>query len=148
VQTFFLHPAGTKEQAFVYALTSASVAHAVAKACANGALFDCPCGAAPRTHPDGNFKWGGCGDNIAFGVTISKKFLDVLERGRASRVKVEDDEELQSFQPVINRKRSILALVNLHNNRAGRRVSTMLCSIYNSAFYFGERKKAVISYTN
>ncbi|XP_059489478.1 protein Wnt-11b-2-like [Neocloeon triangulifer] len=118
---------GTREQAFVYALTSAAVAHTVSKACATGALYDCPCATTPRTPPDGNFKWGGCGDNVAYGLTVSKKFLDVLERGRA---RTEEDEELQSLANlqganVVNKRKSLLALVNLHNNRAGRRALEM-----------------------
>lgn len=43
--------------------------------------------------------WGGCSDNVAFGETISKQFVDALEGGHDSR-----------------------AAVNLHNNEAGRLV--------------------------
>ncbi|CAB3373053.1 Hypothetical predicted protein [Cloeon dipterum] len=123
---------GTREQAFVYALTSATVAHTVAKACAMGTLAECPCAATPRMPPDGNFKWGGCGDNVAHGVLVSKKFLDVLERGRA-RAADDDDEHLAlgiaapapAAPAGVNKRKSLLALVNLHNNRAGRRALEM-----------------------
>lgn len=123
---------GSKEQAFVYALSSASVAHVVARACADGALFDCPCGATPRSPPDGNFKWGGCGDNVAFGVKVSKKFLDGLERGKP-KIEVHGDETQSATLEGSDEKRrshQLLGHVNKHNNRAGRRVSNNIEIIY------------------
>lgn len=44
--------------------------------------------------------WGGCSDNVEFGNKISKVFVDSLETGQDAR-----------------------ALMNLHNNEAGRLVS-------------------------
>ncbi|KAG8224871.1 hypothetical protein J437_LFUL006465 [Ladona fulva] len=66
----------TREQAFVYALSSAAVAFSVARACATGSLFACSCGATPREPPDGNFKWGGCGDNVKYGLQFGKAWAD------------------------------------------------------------------------
>lgn len=51
--------------------------------------------------PDGDWEWGGCGDNVNFGFKKSKEFLD-------SRYK---------------RRSDIKTLVKLHNNDAGRLVS-------------------------
>jgi wingless-type MMTV integration site family, member 11 len=119
----------------VYALSSASVAHIVARACADGALVDCPCGATPRSPPDGNFKWGGCGDNVAYGVKVSKKFLERLERGKPERHGDEVNEmHLENAEQGDEKRRSrhLLAHVNKHNNRAGRRVCTFsifLCTV-------------------
>lgn len=50
--------------------------------------------------------WGGCSDNVGFGEAISKQFVDALETGQDAR-----------------------AAMNLHNNEAGRKVSSeVLCT--------------------
>lgn len=51
--------------------------------------------------PEGNWQWGGCGDNVMFGFRKSKEFLDSRYRRRSD----------------------IRTLVKLHNNNAGRLVS-------------------------
>ena len=52
-ETFSL---GTREQAFVYALTSAAIVHGVAKGCVNGAIPYCPCGPKPMSDDGPDFK--------------------------------------------------------------------------------------------
>lgn len=52
-------------------------------------------------HQDNVWKWGGCSDNVKFGIKFSKMFIDGREKG----------DDLQSR-------------VNRHNNEVGRRVST------------------------
>uniref|UniRef100_A0A915BGK9 Protein Wnt n=1 Tax=Parascaris univalens TaxID=6257 RepID=A0A915BGK9_PARUN len=48
---------GTKEQAYVYALSSAAVTHHVAKACVSGDLPYCPCGLnSPTVSADATYK--------------------------------------------------------------------------------------------
>ncbi|XP_048873963.1 protein Wnt-4a-like [Brienomyrus brachyistius] len=92
---------GTREAAFVYAVSSASVAFEVTRACSSGELQRCGCDR--NVHgpgPDG-FQWSGCSDNIAYGVAFSASFVDVRERGKGSS--------------------SSRALMNLHNNEAGRK---------------------------
>ncbi|KAF4524701.1 hypothetical protein B566_EDAN014302 [Ephemera danica] len=67
---------------------------------ASGALFDCPCADTPRDPPNGNFKWGGCGDNVAFGSAVSRRFVDVLERrGQRQAGPHEDDEAFNALPP-------------------------------------------------
>ncbi|CAH2233554.1 jg13188 [Pararge aegeria aegeria] len=95
---------GFRETAFLYALTSAGVAHAVARACAQGRLISCGCdplgyrAAHERGRSRSNkWEWSGCSHNLAYGIEFSKKFLDVREQ-------VDD---LQSK-------------INVHNNNAGR----------------------------
>lgn len=49
-----------------------------------------------------DWEWGGCSDNIGFGIKFAREFVDAGERGRSLREKM-----------------------NLHNNEAGRYVSTI-----------------------
>ncbi|CAH2066124.1 unnamed protein product, partial [Iphiclides podalirius] len=102
---------GCRETAFIYAITSAGVTHAVSRACAEGSIESCTCDYShldrtphrTRAATAANvrvWKWGGCSDNIAFGFRFSREFVDTGERGKTLREKM-----------------------NLHNNEAGRAVS-------------------------
>lgn len=101
--------AGFRETAFIYAITSAGVTHAVARACAEGVIETCTCDTVHQrrspyvlnTVPGvKEWDWGGCSDNIDFGYKFARLFIDTGERGRSLREKM-----------------------NLHNNEAGRMVS-------------------------
>lgn len=66
------------------------------------------CGCLPQRYRSKNpgrqeniWKWGGCSDNVKFGMKFSRMFVDAREKG----------DDLQSR-------------VNRHNNEVGRRVST------------------------
>nr|AAV87174.1 secreted Wnt4 [Nematostella vectensis] len=92
---------GTREAAFVHAISSAGVAYAVTQACSSGRLGQkCGCDRKTRGQADG-FNWGGCSDDIDFGMTFATRFVDARERGSGigSPARV---------------------LMNLHNNRGGR----------------------------
>lgn len=52
--------------------------------------------------PEGDWEWGGCGDNVHFGYRKSRDFMDSRPSGRHGDIKT---------------------LVRLHNNDAGRLVS-------------------------
>nr|XP_053642378.1 protein Wnt-16-like [Cherax quadricarinatus] len=94
---------GSKETAFIYAVTSAGVVHAVTHACSSGNLTDCSCDMSKQglSTPEG-WKWGGCSDNLRFGVQFARQFVDAPEKERHKKFK---------------RRRN---LMNLHNNEAGR----------------------------
>ena len=97
--------AGTRETAFVHAISAAGVAHAVTRACSSGLLDRCGCDRTVEvTRAAEGFQWAGCSDNVAYGSAFSKSFVDARER----RAKGRD---------------SARALMNLHNNNAGRKVS-------------------------
>uniref|UniRef100_A0A183CLE2 Protein Wnt n=1 Tax=Globodera pallida TaxID=36090 RepID=A0A183CLE2_GLOPA len=96
---------GTKEQAFVHALSSAAVTHQIAKACSSGQIANCPCGfgdsvtttSISSAHPSGppaggnnnllqpnltelSYKWKGCSDNVIHGRRISREWSDAKWR--------------------------------------------------------------------
>ncbi|XP_041972067.1 protein Wnt-2-like [Aricia agestis] len=93
-------PLATREAAFTYAITSAGVTHALTTACARGDLPSCGCANTRRraAHPQEQFQWGGCGE-VAYGSRFARRFLDARELETDAR-----------------------SLMNLHNNRAGRKM--------------------------
>lgn len=58
------------------------------------------------SHLVSGFQWSGCSDNIAYGVAFSQSFVDVRERSKGQS--------------------SSRALMNLHNNEAGRKVKQQI----------------------
>ncbi|KAI6054711.1 protein Wnt-2 [Marmota monax] len=92
----------SRESAFVYAISSAGVVFAITRACSQGELKSCSCDPKKKgTAKDskGTFDWGGCSDNIDYGIKFARAFVDAKEKkGKDAR-----------------------ALMNLHNNRAGRK---------------------------
>eukprot|EP00106_Octopus_bimaculoides_P006797 XP_014774239.1 PREDICTED: protein Wnt-16-like [Octopus bimaculoides] len=93
---------GSKETAFIYAILSAGVVHAVTQSCSAGNLTDCSCDMNRYGEKDGEgWEWGGCSDNIHYGTWFCKMFVDA---------------------PDANSKRDTRNLMNIHNNEVGRRV--------------------------
>ena len=80
--------AGTREQAVVHALASSALVWEVSKACAKGDVMHCSCGALPTHPPDGEFKWGGCGDNIKYGMKFGGKFVNAKKKKPNSNVSI------------------------------------------------------------
>ena len=109
---------GTRESAFVHALSAAGVAHAVTRACTLGELTTCGCDNSKRrpkpqplepspdalTRPSPDFEWSGCSENARFGIAFSEQFVDARERLKGKHME--------------------RGLINLHNNNAGRKVTT------------------------
>uniref|UniRef100_A0A8C5TWT3 Protein Wnt n=1 Tax=Malurus cyaneus samueli TaxID=2593467 RepID=A0A8C5TWT3_9PASS len=93
---------GSRESAFVHAISSAGVVFAITRACSQGELKSCSCDPKKKgsaKDSKGHFDWGGCSDNIDYGIKFARAFVDAKERkGKDAR-----------------------ALMNLHNNRAGRK---------------------------
>ncbi|XP_024888679.1 protein Wnt-7b isoform X2 [Temnothorax curvispinosus] len=89
---------GSREAAFTYAISSAGVTYAVTAACSRGNITACGCEPAVRTRkelPPNGWEWGGCSADVTYGM----RFLDARE--------IEGDAR---------------SLMNLHNNKAGRKI--------------------------
>ncbi|KAL6079505.1 hypothetical protein STEG23_038060 [Scotinomys teguina] len=67
---------GTRESAFVYALSAATISHTIARACTSGDLPGCSCGPVPGEPPGPGNRWGGCADNLSYGLLMGAKFSD------------------------------------------------------------------------
>uniref|UniRef100_A0A1I7XDF7 Protein Wnt n=1 Tax=Heterorhabditis bacteriophora TaxID=37862 RepID=A0A1I7XDF7_HETBA len=96
---------GTRESAFVHAVSAAGVAYRVTRDCARGLNERCGCDQSMMM-PDvqsRSYDYQGCSDNIQYGIAISREFVDAAEKNRN----------------VTNR-----SVINLHNNRAGRQVGS------------------------
>ncbi|XP_043925612.1 protein Wnt-8a [Protopterus annectens] len=88
----------TRETSFVHAISSAGVMYTLTRNCSAGDFDNCGCDDSRNGQVGGKgWIWGGCSDNVDFGERISKQFVDALETGQDAR-----------------------ALMNLHNNEAGR----------------------------
>ncbi|XP_042787700.1 protein Wnt-9a isoform X2 [Panthera leo] len=66
---------GFKETAFLYAISSAGLTHALAKACSAGRMERCTCDEAPDLENREAWQWGGCGDNLKYSSKFVKEFL-------------------------------------------------------------------------
>ncbi|XP_011314504.1 protein Wnt-2 isoform X2 [Fopius arisanus] len=93
---------GSREAAFTYAISSAGVTYAITAACSRGNITACGCEPAVRTRkslPPNGWEWGGCSADVTYGMKFARRFLDARE--------VEGDAR---------------SLMNLHNNKAGRKI--------------------------
>lgn len=81
----------------MHAINSAALAWAVTRACSRADLTECNCDNTKRKKQR-KWQWGGCSEDINYGVQFSRKFIDNDENSRSE-----------------------VGLMNLHNNEAGRR---------------------------
>ncbi|GFT39862.1 protein Wnt-2b-A [Nephila pilipes] len=91
----------SRESAFLYAINSAGVTHALIRSCSRGEIVHCPCGPMKRGisyDSRGQYSWGGC-SHVATGLRYSRLFIDATDESR----------------------KDARALISFHNNRAGRK---------------------------
>lgn len=113
------------------AIVAAGVTFQVTRACTMGELLECSCDKNSvkkkqqqrkltkkmkelSVPSEGEWEWGGCGDNINFGVRKSKDFMDRRYKRRSD----------------------MKTLVKLHNYAAGRLVSGYVALISLISFTF------------
>ncbi|XP_031779559.1 protein Wnt-5b-like [Nasonia vitripennis] len=98
---------GSRETAFVHAITAAGVVYSLGRACRDGQLSSCGCSRSGRPKDlNREWIWGGCGDNLEYGYKFAQSFVDVRERERSYKRRSRQHGR---------------SLMNLHNNEAGRR---------------------------
>ena len=107
--------AGTREAAFVQAISSASLAYAVVRSCSSGRLDRCGCDGTVKGRSANGFDWAGCSDNIAYGVAFAKTFVDAGVKTRVGRG-----------------RKAAKGLANLHNNNVGRKVVLVVVAFLSS----------------
>ncbi|XP_071163930.1 protein Wnt-11-like [Mytilus edulis] len=95
---------GTREQSYVYAIASSALVHSIARACSLGVTTKCSCGSLPDKPPDDQHKWGGCSDNVRYGVYLTTSFTEasLTRKGKPKTSKKAD--------------------MNRHNNGAGAQI--------------------------
>ncbi|XP_071472603.1 protein Wnt-11 isoform X1 [Marmota flaviventris] len=98
---------GTRESAFVYALSAAAISHAIARACTSGDLPGCSCGPVPGEPPGPGNRWGGCADNLSYGLLMGAKFSDAPMKVKKTGSQANK-------------------LMRLHNSEVGRQLSSYL----------------------
>lgn len=93
-------PHATRETAFIHAISTASIIHEILMQCRLKRIPGCGCADKKKQRQgNGDWKWGGCGDNIRFGEKETRRFINKLEIGNDART-----------------------AFNLHNNEVGRKV--------------------------
>lgn len=78
---------GTRESAYLWALSSAGAAWGIATACAQGWLPDCSCNG--RDELKKSWEWGGCSYGVQFGIVTSRKLLTRSANSRSPLRKLE-----------------------------------------------------------
>lgn len=68
--------------AYLQSVVSAGIMFHVTRACESGDVFDCGCDTRfPQTNPSGDWSWGGCSDNIRYGMYFTRQFVDASKDG-------------------------------------------------------------------
>ena len=108
-----------KESAALYAFSAAGVAHAVARACAAGRLRKCHCAEADNeVETRQTWRWGGCGDNLAYGRAFALKFLDASPSSkRPNNVKIETRLDTRNADQKSNKKKKASCFSSDGENR-------------------------------
>nr|XP_039266319.1 protein Wnt-4-like [Styela clava] len=110
---------GSRESAFLHALSSAAVVYTSTKHCSNGDIDGCKCDKswnkiAPKSDA---FQWSDCSDNVDWGIYFSRAFLN---SGELSLKSEEPNGRNRSKSAKLTRRFQNKVFTNLHNNKVGR----------------------------
>lgn len=81
-------------------MSSAGLVHSISRGCSTGRLDRCTCDESKNLQNEEAWRWGGCGDNIKFGLKFTRRFLKRAKRNG----------------------KDVLARVNRHNSHLGIKV--------------------------
>ena len=125
---------GTRETAFVTAAWAGGAVQAVTRACSRGRISTCDCditrrGGSKAADSEGSFTWGGCSDPIRFGMRLVRLFQEprLLSTGFVSsnRRRLRSSENRTNGSEGSDALVVSRALMDIHNQMVGRRVSTL-----------------------
>ncbi|XP_073429473.1 protein Wnt-16 isoform X1 [Dendrobates tinctorius] len=104
---------GTKETAFISAVTAAGLVHSITRSCSAGNMTECSCDTSLQNGGSASegWHWGGCSDNLQYGMWFSRKFLDA------------------PYKNTTGQEADIVSAMHLHNNEAGRLAVTKLMTV-------------------
>lgn len=96
----FAQSFGNRESGFIHAITAAGIVYSIATACSLGSLSDCACdktriGVIPRQQEI--WKWGGCSDNIRYGMIYAKHLVELLDAVHQARSHNNIQQDIQAF---------------------------------------------------
>ncbi|XP_063605881.1 protein Wnt-9a-like [Penaeus indicus] len=103
-----------RETALLQGLSAAALTHVVARACASGRLTRCSCDESTVTRTENMrvWRWGGCGDNLAYGTRFARR----LFVGRTKKRKKTKNGKSS------RRSRDFKSRIDAHNAFAGMKV--------------------------
>jgi len=101
-----------REASFVSSIFSAGVSYSITKACSSNKLDSCTCERSNSGYPVAKgFQWNQCSDNVQFGLSFAKRFIDSVDRNWSVGRSYTTHSQL---------------LMNLHNNKVGREVKLQI----------------------
>lgn len=118
----------------MHALSAAALTYTIAKGCASSSIYSCSCSPHPAEPPNGNFKWGGCGDNISWGSKFTRQFVDVKKKPIDKLKKYnktytyydyteqKNDEKIEDDNDIIEYNKGFNQQIKNYNNEIGRKV--------------------------
>ncbi|XP_001375857.1 protein Wnt-9b [Monodelphis domestica] len=80
---------GFKETAFLYAVSSAALTHALARACSAGRMERCTCDDSPDLENRQAWQWGVCGDNLKYSTKFLSNFLGPKKGSKDLRARMD-----------------------------------------------------------